>query len=317
MESRPTQAHVPVMLDEVLRWLGCRAGGLYVDGTVGGGGYAEAILEASAPGGRLIALDWDAEAVDRVKHRLSSYRDRVIVERGSFAELPVVLARHETGPVDGIVLDLGVSSFQLSDPCRGFSFVHDGPLDMRMDQSLPRTAADLVNTLPENDLADLIFRLGEEKWSRRIARAVVSRRIERPFRRTAELADLISYTVPRTRDSRRIHPATRTFQALRIAVNRELETLEVFLTDVLDALKPGGRLCIVAFHSLEDRIIKHRFRDWAKSCRCPANAPVCKCQGRPLVKLLTRKAVRPGEEEVGANPRARSARLRAVEKQSP
>jgi len=310
----PSRRHVPVMRDAAIDLLGCHPGGVYIDGTIGGGGYAEAILRASAPDGIVVGLDWDAEAIKRVRLKLSSYRDRLYLENASFSEVPAVLARLELGPVDGLVIDLGVSSFQLDDPERGFSFTHDGPLDMRMDQRLPRTAADLVNSLPERELADLIFLLGEEKWSRRIARALVARRKADPFSRTGELADLIRAVVPKTRDSRRIHPATRTFQALRIAVNRELEALQSLLSRALDSLKPGGRFCIVAFHSLEDRMVKQTFRGWAKACRCPRNVPVCECGGKPLVKLLTKKALRPTSEEMEENPRARSARLRVVEK---
>jgi 16S rRNA (cytosine1402-N4)-methyltransferase len=304
------------MRETVLSLLACRSGGIYVDGTVGGGGYAESILRSREPNGILVALDWDADAIERVRERLASYRPRVFLERASFADLASVLKKLGFGleAVDGVVIDLGVSSFQLEDPERGFSFLHNGPLDMRMDQSLPQTAADLVNSLAEGKLADLIFTLGEEKWSRRISRAIVDRRKKRPFAETLELADLISRVVPKTKDSRRIHPATRTFQALRLAVNRELETLHLFLSQVLNVLKPNGRLCIVAFHSLEDRIVKERFREWSRSCRCPRDLLVCKCEGQPLVKLLTKKPVRPLAAELEMNPRARSARVRAVEK---
>lgn len=315
MEPGPAFEHVPVMLEQVLELLACRRGGVYVDGTVGGGGYSEAILRAGAPDGILLGVDWDAEAIGRAAGRLSAYGRRAILTKAGFAELPEVLPQHGFAQVDGIVLDLGVSTFQIDDAARGFSFTKDGPLDMRMDPGLPETAADMVNTLPEKDLADLIFRLGEERWSRRIARAVVERRRERPFQRTLELADTVAATVPATRDSRRIHPATRTFQALRLAVNRELESLQGFLPRALDLLKTGGRLCVVSFHSLEDRMVKRQFKEWAKSCRCPREAVLCRCEGRPLVRLLTRKAVRPDDEEKERNPRSRSARLRAVEKQ--
>jgi len=306
--------HVPVLLESVMGFLGCRAGGVYVDGTVGGGGYAEAILQASAPDGVLIALDWDAEAIARVQERLLSYQDRLFLAKANFADLPHILGKLGLGPVDGIAVDLGVSSFQITNSSRGFSFMSEGPLDMRMDQELSQTAAGLVNTLSEQDLARLIRHLGEERWAFRIARAIVSRRQVRPFMTTLELAKEVEKAVPKTRDSFRIHPATRTFQALRLAVNRELDSLEQFLTQVLDLMKPGGRLCAVAFHSLEDRIIKNKFREWSKLCVCPRDVPSCQCTGRPLVKLLTRKAVRPGSVEIESNPSSRSARLRAVEK---
>jgi 16S rRNA (cytosine1402-N4)-methyltransferase len=314
MDEPISRPHVPVLLESVMGFLGCRPGGVYVDGTVGGGGYAEAILQASAPDGVLIALDWDAEAIARVRSRLLSYQNRLFLTKANYADLPHILGKLGLGPADGIVVDLGVSSFQLTDSSRGFSFMFEGPLDMRMDRDRPQTAAGLVNTLSEQDLAGLIRDLGEERWALRIARSIVSRRQVRPFVTTLELAEEIGKVVPKTRDSLRIHPATRTFQALRLAVNRELDSLDQFLTQVLDCMKPGGRLCTVAFHSLEDRIIKDRFREWSKSCVCPRSIPLCQCTGRPWVKLLTRKAVRPGPEEIERNPSSRSARLRAVEK---
>lgn len=314
MANQECHAHIPVMREEVLQFLACRPGELYVDGTAGGGGYAEAILQRTEPNGIVLALDWDAEAVERVSERLRPYRERAYVERASFVDLPRLLAELGLGPADGVVIDLGLSSFQLGDSRRGFSFMHDGPLDMRMDQSLGQTAADLVNTMTESELADLIFHFGEERWARRIAKGIVAQRKQVPILRTLELARLISEVTPRTRDGRRIHPATRTFQALRIAVNREIEALSRFLAEVLDVLKFDGRLCVVSFHSLEDRMVKDHFRTWAKGCRCPRNAPVCRCGGRPLVELLTRKPLRPTATEVELNPRARSGRLRAVRK---
>jgi 16S rRNA (cytosine1402-N4)-methyltransferase len=314
MDEPTSRPHVPVLREAVISLLGCHAGGVYVDGTVGGGGYAEAILQASAPDGVLIALDRDAEAIVRVRTRLSSHQNRLFLEQANFTDLQHILEKLGLGPVDGVVVDLGVSTFQLTEAARGFSFMFDGPLDMRMDRSLPETAADLVNFLTERDLANLIQRLGEERWASRIARAVVSRRRIRPFETTLELAQEIEKTVPKTKDSLRIHPATRTFQALRLAVNRELESLEDFLDQVLDQMKPGGRLCTVAFHSLEDRIIKHRFKDWSRSCTCPGNLPQCRCDGQPRVRVLTRKPMRPFPDEMEINPSSRSARLRAVEK---
>ena len=314
MDEPILRPHVPVLLEAVIGLLGCHAGGIYVDGTVGGGGYAEAILQASAPDGVLIALDSDAEAISRVRTRLSSYQNRLYLAQANFADLPHILGKLGLGPVDGIVVDLGVSTFQLTDPSRGFSFMHDGPLDMRMDLSLPQTAADLVNSLPERDLARLIHHLGEERWASRIARAVISRRHIKPLMTTLELSQEIEKVVPRTKDSLRIHPATRTFQALRLAVNHELESLEQFLSPVLGLMEAGGRLCTVAFHSLEDRIIKNTFREWSKSCTCPKDFPQCQCNGQPKVRLLTRRPLRPSPSEIEENPSSRSARLRAVEK---
>jgi 16S rRNA (cytosine1402-N4)-methyltransferase len=314
MDEPTSRSHVPVLREAVIELLGCHAGGVYVDGTVGGGGYAEAILQASAPDGVLVALDCDAEAIARVRARLPSYRNRLFLAQANFTELPRILGELGFGPVDGIVVDLGVSSFQLTDAARGFSFMLEGPLDMRMDRSLRQTAADLVNGLSERDLASLIHRLGEERWAARISRAIVARRRSAPFTTTLELAREIERVVPRTKDSLRIHPATRTFQALRLAVNHELDSLEQFLSLVLELLKPGGRLCTVAFHSLEDRIIKGTFREWSKSCTCPKILPQCQCEGLPRARLVTRRPLRPGTNEAEINPSARSARLRAVEK---
>lgn len=314
MKSQPVPAHIPVMLETAMRYLACRPGGIYVDGTVGGGGYTEAILQKIGSRGRLIGLDWDEDAIARVTDRLEDHQDRLTLRKATFAELPAVLQELDIQLVDGIVLDLGVSSYQLEDVARGFSFARDGPLDMRMSQSAVHTAAELINTLSERELVQVVHTLGEERWARRIVRAIIARRRVQPFSRTGELADLVAAVVPRTPDSRRIHPATRTFQALRIAVNQELEALRLFLGSVLDVLHPGGRLCIVAFHSLEDRIIKEHFKNWSRGCRCPSNELVCRCGGRPMARILTKKALRPGQEEVAVNPRARSARLRAMEK---
>ncbi|HOV87258.1 MAG TPA: 16S rRNA (cytosine(1402)-N(4))-methyltransferase RsmH [Syntrophobacteraceae bacterium] len=313
METKSPVGHVPVLGKAAVDLLGCSPGKLYVDGTVGGGGYTEAILQRSAPDGRVLGLDWDEEAVERVRERFS-HEPRLVLRKAGFSDLHAILEEMHWGPVHGIVIDLGVSTFQLDDPRRGFSFLRQGPLDMRMDLGISETAADLVNSLSQEDLANLIFRLGEERYARPIARAIVTRRRRRPFTGTLDLAAVIETVVPRTRDTLRIHPATRTFQALRMAVNQELESLEAFLSRVLGDLRSGGRLCVVSFHSLEDRMVKDRFRSWARSCRCPEDLPVCRCEGRPLGKLLTRKAVRPDPEEVKRNPRARSARLRAVEK---
>lgn len=285
-----------------------------MDGTLGGGGYAEAFLEASAPEGEVLGLDWDEQAIKRCAERLGRFGERVLLERASYAELPEVLERLGWGQVDGVALDLGVSSYHLDDPERGFSFLRDGPLDMRMDRERPVTAADLVNELPERDLADLIYKFGEERWSRRIARAIVNHRKCALFSTTGELAELIASVVPKSPDSRRLNPATRTFQALRVAVNGELEALRAFLDGALSCLKPGGRLCIVSFHSLEDRMVKTTFREWTRSCRCPKNAPICSCGGVPFALSLTKKAIRPTPEELALNPRSGSAKLRAVQK---
>jgi 16S rRNA (cytosine1402-N4)-methyltransferase len=302
------------MREAVVALLQCRTGAVYVDGTVGGGGYAEAILQASEPDGRLVGLDRDVDAIDRVRTRLSHYQDRLTLVQANFSEIAEVLARVGCGPAEGIVVDLGISSAQLGDPLRGFSFTLDGPLDMRMDQGEQLAAADLVNSWSMQELSSMIFRLGEEKWASRIARAILVQREKSPIKSTRELADLISAVVPKTKDSLRIHPATRTFQALRMAVNRELESLEQFLPAALAVLKPGGRLCTVAFHSLEDRLVKNVFREWSRSCVCPRDFPQCQCHKEGMVRLLTRKVLRPDADEVRRNPNSRSARVRAVEK---
>ena len=315
-ESRLSGQHVPVTIGEVLELLDCRPGGIYADCTVGGGGYAEAILERTAPDGIVVGLDWDAEAIARVRESLGArFGARLLLEQADFADIFEVLSRLRIERIDGIAADLGVSSYQLEDPERGFSFMHDGPLDMRMNRDLPLTAAGLVNTLPEKELADLIYRYGEERLSRRIARAIVSIRRAHPFSSTRELSEVIVKAVPRARGRSHIHPATRTFQALRIAVNHELDSIERFLPEGLNVLKEGGRMCVVAFHSLEDRIVKVRFREWARPSRKMEEPASRGGEGeKPLVRLLTKKALRPGPDEVAKNPRARSARVRAVEK---
>jgi len=287
--------HVPVLLAEALELLAVRPGGLYVDGTVGLGGHAAAVLRASAPDGRLLGLDRDGETLERARARLAEFGGRVRLEPGDYREIPERLGREKA---DGILLDLGVSSAQLDDAGRGFSFQAEGPLDMRMDRSAGTTAADLVNRMRESELADLIYEYGEEPASRRIARAIVFARERQRIATTTELADVVRRAAPRRRPGG-LHPATRTFQALRIRVNRELEGLGEAFEGAARCLTPGGRLAVIAFHSLEDRAAKEAFRALA-------------ARG---FRVLTKKPIRPGEAEVRANPRARSARLRAVERE--
>jgi 16S rRNA (cytosine1402-N4)-methyltransferase len=307
-------AHLPVLPREVLDALGCRPGGTWVDGTIGAGGHAEAILRATSPGGRLVGIDRDAEVLERTRARLLPFGDRVALRHADHRRLPEFLDALGIGAVEGILLDLGLSSVQVDDPERGFSFLRDGPLDMRMDRSQPTTAADLVNTLPEGELARLLARFGEEPRARRVARAIARERAREPFRGTARLAATIAGALPGPRAA--THPATRSFQALRIAVNDEVVYLEGLLEACAMRLAPGGRLAVVAFHSLEDRAVKRTFRDLAHRCVCPRDLPVCGC-GRPdLVRAVTAGAVRPSAAEVRANPRSRSARLRAVERLS-
>ncbi len=307
------ETHVPVLLAETLDLLQPSPGGTYVDGTLGGGGHAEAILERSSPTGRLLGLDLDPEAIERVRERLARFGTRVVLAHDSFADIERVTRWNGFAPADGILLDLGLSSFQLAHPYRGFGIRTTAPLDMRLNpnQSGP-SARQLVNDLEVAELAEILHRFGEEPMARRIARAIVEQRRRRPIETTTDLAELVERVVGHRRA--RIHPATRTFQALRIAVNRELEALETALPQAIEVLAPKGRLAIISFHSLEDRIVKRFFVEQAATCTCPPGLPVCVCGHRPRVKLLTRRGVRATPEELRYNPRARSAILRAVEK---
>jgi len=301
-------AHVPVMVGVVVEWLRPRPGARLVDATVGLGGHAAALL-AAAPGSQLVGLDHDPEALARAGARLASFTSRVTLRRASYDELRHVLAELGWDGADAILLDLGVSSLQLDDAARGFSFRADGPLDMRMGPGAPRDAAEIVNTWAEEDLARIVFEYGEERRSRAIARAIVR---ARPLQSTRQLAAVVERVLGRGRPG--IHPATRTFQALRIAVNDELDALDRFLADGFEALRPGGRLAILAYHSLEDRRVKEVFRRWAADCICPPGVMPCACGWRARVRELTRRPLRPSATEVAANPRARSARLRVVER---
>lgn len=303
--------HVPVLYTEVLELLQPRPGGLYIDGTLGAGGHAGGILEASAPDGRLLAFDRDPEALRFAGERLRRFGDRFTAVHASYAAMAELAPAQGFGQVDGILLDLGLSSRQLEDPERGFSFLLEGPLDMRFDPTQGAPAATLINRLPEKALADLFWRYGEEQNSRRYARAIVA---ERPLQTTRELADVIEKAAPAAVRRKRIHPATRLFQALRIAVNEELSELENGLPAAIELLRPGGRIAVISFHSLEDRFVKNLFRDLARDCVCPPSQPVCTCDTVPQVRVVTRKVVVPGEAEVENNPRSRSARLRVAEK---
>jgi 16S rRNA (cytosine1402-N4)-methyltransferase len=303
-------AHVPVMLPEVLDLLAPRAGARYLDGTFGGGGYARAILEAAPC--TLWAIDRDPDAIARGASLAAQFPGRLHLIQGQFGHMLDLLAEHGVTTLDGVVLDLGVSSFQLDDPMRGFSFRGDGPLDMRMSRS-GRTAADLVNTLPERELADLLFELGEERASRRIARAIVAARATAPIATTAQLAGIIRGVLPPDRSG--IDPATRSFQALRIRVNDELGEIERALDQASRLLAPGGRLVVVCFHSLEDRIVKRFMGDAAGRAPAPSRHDPRGLASRatPRFRLITRRPLRPSAGEVATNPRARSARLRALE----
>ncbi len=306
--------HISVLPDEVLQALSPKSGGVYVDGTLGGAGHAGLILTASSPDGLLIGFDRDEEAIAVARKRLSVFGDRVRIFHRNFAGIAAALAEIGVEGIDGFVLDLGVSSHQLDRDERGFSFMHDAPLDMRMDRSSGQSAADLVNTLPESELYRIISEYGEERWAKRVASFIVKARDDRPIETTLELVDVIKGSIPKAKWEERLHPATRTFQALRIAVNEELKSLEEGLKGLLSLLKPGGRGAVISFHSLEDRIVKESFRTAATGCNCPKELPVCICGRVPRFKLVTRKPITAGEAEVAANPRSRSAKLRVVEK---
>jgi len=304
-------AHVPVLFQAVLSGLQVKPGGRYVDATVGGGGHAAGVLEASSPDGRLLGLDRDPAALEVARGRLAAYAGRVVLVHSSFTCLKdVALARDFTN-VDGVLFDLGLSSLQLADPARGFAFATDGPLDMRFDPTAGGpTAAQLVNRLSFDELRDLLFLYGEERQARRVAEAILA---ARPVCTTRELAAIVAAAVGR-RYRGRVHPATRTFQALRIAVNDELAALEAALPQAVELLAPGGRLVVISFHSLEDRLVKQFLRRESRDCICPPEAPDCICDHRATLRVITRKPLRPSVDEVSANPRSRSARLRVAER---
>lgn len=308
--------HTPVMIEEILEHLEPRSERVYLDGTVGLGGHAAAILDRSAPAGKVVGLDADAESLGIARQRLASYGDRVVLVHARYEEARRVLEDLGYGRVAGVLLDLGISQAQLEAAERGFSFDREGPLDMRMDRTTGRTAGDLLARLSENDMAGLFRRLGEERWARRIARGIVRRRqTHGNLSTTHELAQTVLRSIPRAREPARIHPATRVFLALRIAVNRELEALAAFLQELPDLLERGGRFCVLSFHSLEDRLVKEALQRWERGCRCPVDRAVpCVCGGEALMKRVHRKALRPSPAEVEQNPLCRSARLRVAER---
>jgi 16S rRNA (cytosine1402-N4)-methyltransferase len=304
--------HIPVLYQEVLSGLNVTPGSCYIDGTVGAGGHATGILQASAPDGRLLGVDADPRALEISRRRLAVFGNRVLLVHGSFAHLKAHADALGFASVDGVLFDLGTSWMELDTSERGFSFQLEGPLDMRFDPTTPRTAADLVNELPERALADLIYRYGEEPASRTIARAIVA---ARPLHTTTELAAVVSRAIRRasrrtSRRKTRLHPATRTFQALRIAVNDELQSLKQGLPAAVSVLKSGGRLAVISFHSLEDRIVKQFFAQEERDCICPPETMVCTCGHRATLTVCTRKPIQPDKKEVERNPKSRSAKLR-------
>lgn len=309
----PDIVHFPVLLTEAVDLLAPRPGGVYVDGTLGAGGHAAEVLRRSAPDGMLVGLDQDAEAIERCSASLAPFGKRVVLRQANYRDLPKVLDELGIKAVDGVLLDLGLSWFHLRSPERGFSFMLDGPLDMRMDVSKTRTAADLVNGLPRAELARILREYGEESRAGAIARAIEQARARGPITSTAQLARIVASVFP-PYPPRRTNPATLTFQALRIAVNEELDALQAGLNSIIPLLRTGGRVAIISFHSLEDRIVKHTFAAAARSCVCPPKMPVCTCGKQPELKVLTPRPVMAGAEEVERNPASRSAKLRAARK---
>jgi len=307
--------HLPVLAEEVVRMLAPRPGSLHVDATSGGGGHTERILEAASPDGRVLGLDADPAAIARVGRRLARFGDRLVLRQANFRDLATVAPAAGFGAVDGILVDLGLSSYQLADTARGFGFRAGGPLDMRFDPSRGEPAAALLARLPEAELAGLFRRYGEEPQAARIARAIVAARRTAPVETAEDLAALVEAAVPRRSGPRgRIHPATRVFQALRIAVNDELGALEAVLAAAMDLLRPGGRLAVIAYHSLEDRLVKRFMAAERKGCVCPPAFPVCVCGRAPRLRAVGPQPIVAAEAELAANPRARSARLRVAER---
>ena len=314
--------HIPVLVDEVIQFLQPKNHGFYVDGTVGLGGHAAVILQKSAPSGYLLGIDLDSEALAIATERLREYKERVTLVNENFAHLDRLPQLHrgleQVGMaiprLDGILLDLGVSSLQLDTPMRGFSFNHSGPLDMRMDVSQSLSAAHVVNHHPEDTLATIFTQFGQERWAKRIARQIVRTRKRKRISTTCQLAEIALEAIPSKSIDGRIHPATRVFQALRIYINDELKNLHSGIRCAASALKPGGRLCVISFHSLEDRIVKEQFRTLSRDCICPPKSPICVCKHTPTLQILTKRPITPTLDEIRRNPRSRSAKLRVAMK---
>lgn len=306
--------HISVLLDECIKYLNIRPDGVYVDGTLGLGGHSEAILERLTAGGTLIGIDRDDHALEDAGKRLARFGSQAVLVKGNFGDVASILSELGIPKVDGMMFDLGVSSPQLDDPSRGFSYMKDAPLDMRMDERAPLTAAHILNTWSEAELRSILWRYGEERYSGRIAAAIVARREEKPFETTFELVDVIRGAMPAAALREKQHPAKRSFQGIRIAVNDELGSLERMLAEAPERLETGGRLLVISFHSLEDRMVKESIRSREAGCTCPKEFPVCTCGFVQTLKSVTRKPVAPTKEEMERNPRARSARLRIAEK---
>jgi 16S rRNA (cytosine1402-N4)-methyltransferase len=307
--------HIPVLLEECMEGLKLKSSGIYVDCTMGGAGHSREILERTSPEGRLIAVDQDETAVEIGRERLREYGSRVTVVHDNFGNIKNILEKLQVDLVDGFLFDVGVSSYQLDNPERGFSYMEDAPLDMRMDKEHQTvTAADLLNNADVEEISRIIFTYGEERWAKRIAQFIGEFRKANRITSTGELVSIIKKAIPAGARKDGPHPAKRTFQALRIAINNELEILESVVADATNFLKPGGRICVITFHSLEDRIIKREYQKLAGACSCPPGIPVCVCGHKRLLKIITRKPILPSEKEINENPRARSAKLRVAEK---
>ncbi|MDI3327476.1 MAG: 16S rRNA (cytosine(1402)-N(4))-methyltransferase RsmH [Alicyclobacillaceae bacterium] len=306
--------HEPVLLREAVEALAPRSGGVYVDGTLGGGGHAEEILRRSSPDGRLVGIDQDESALAAAAARLAPFGGRVTVVKGNFRRIGLIVRELGFDRVDGILFDVGMSSVHVDEAERGFSYRRDAPLDMRMDRSAALTAREIVNGWAEEELTRIFREYGEERWAARIAAGIVRRRSRKPIETTGELVEIILDAVPAPARRRGPHPARRTFQALRIAVNDELEALKEGVYGAIGLLKPGGRLAVITFHSLEDRIVKRIFQEESRTCVCPPGTPVCACGYRPRLRLFRRKPIEPGQEEIERNPRSRSAKLRVAER---
>ena len=302
--------HYSVLLRESVDYLNISSDGVYADATLGGGGHSFEMLKRGA--GKVIGIDRDVEAIAAAKKRLEPFGERIVTVNRNFNEIKKILEELEIDKIDGAVMDLGVSSYQLDNADRGFSYMHDAPLDMRMNRSDKKTAYDVVNTYSEKDLMRIFYDYGEEKWSARIAKFIVYRRKEKPIKTTGELSDIIKAAIPKGARADGGHPAKRVFQAVRIEVNGELEILKQAVTDFVNVIKPGGALSVITFHSLEDRIVKKTFAELAKGCTCPKSFPICVCNNKPEVRILTSKPVLPSEKELDENSRSKSAKLRAV-----
>lgn len=307
-------SHTSVMLKQAVDNLVWKKDGIYVDGTVGGAGHSREILGRLTGGGRLIGIDRDINALNAAEERLKDFKERLLLIHSNFSRIKDALYERNIGGVDGVLLDLGVSSPQLDQAERGFSYMADAPLDMRMDTTSLLTASDIINNYTKEELKSIIEEYGEERWASRIADFVVNERKKHTISSTGELVEIIKKAIPAGARREGPHPAKRTFQAIRIAVNRELEEIEKVIPDIIDILNTGGRLCIITFHSLEDRIVKDSFKKMANPCTCPPEFPVCICNNKPRITILTRKPIIPDEGEITVNPRSRSAKLRVAEK---